>query len=206
MRLGILGPANGDLLGLARAAQFLVDDAHCDKVLYLADDGALERVVVGWAREIVGSNPSEEGLFKRAAARCARGSPEEIDRFVDGERSRLRLKVYVSLPAEGSRSIELLDGRVTLFVYDKAALDEEDISAASILVFGKGAEPLIRKVGARIFVSPGPTGAPSGGMAILDDSAGGVKIEILDASGNVTAQDLLAATATANKMKVQGGA
>lgn len=205
MRLGILGPANGDLLGLARAAQFLVDEGQAEKVLYLADDGALERVVVGWAHEIVGSNPTEEALFKRAAARCARGSPEEIDRFVDGERSRLRLKVYVSLPAEGSRSIELLDGRVTLFVYDKAALDEEDISAASILVFGKSAEPMIRKVGARIFVSPGPIGSPTGGMAILDDGAGGVKIEILDPSGNISAQDLLAATATGNKMKVQGG-
>lgn len=206
MRLGILGPAGGDLLGLARAAQFLVDEGQAEKVLYLADDGALERVVVGWAHEIVGSNPTEEALFKRAAARCAKGSPEEIDRFVDGERSRLRLKVYVSLPAEGSRSIELLDGRVTLFVYDKAALDEEDISAASILVFGKSAEPMIRKVGARIFVSPGPIGSPTGGMAILDDGAGGVKIEILDPSGNISAQDLLAATATGNKMKVQGGA
>ncbi|MFO0759143.1 MAG: hypothetical protein U0359_21805 [Byssovorax sp.] len=205
MRLGILGPANGDLLGLARAAQFLVDEAGAEKVVYVAGDGALERVVIGWAREIVGTNPSEEALFIRAAARCARGSPEEIDRFVEGERARLRLKVYVSLPDERSRTIELLDGRVTLFVYDKAALDEEDISAASILVFGKSAEPLIRKVGARIFVAPGAIGAPGGGMATLDDAGGGVKIEVLDAAGRVTAQDSLAAKETASKMRVQGG-
>lgn len=205
MRLGILGPAYDDLVGLARAAQYLVDDAQADKVIYIGDDGALERVVIGWAQEIVGgADPREEALFERAAARCAKATPDEIDRFVEGERARLRLKVFVSLPSGTSRSIEILDGRVAIFLHDKASLDEEDIAAASLLVFGKSAEPLIRRVGARLFISPGPIGG-AGGIAVLDDSAGAVKIEILNGAGAIVAQDLLGAPAGAGKMRVQGG-
>src|SRR5271163_1509380 len=108
MRLGILGPAHDDVIGLARAAQLLLDEAHAEKVIYLSDDGALERVVVSWAHEIVGENPSREALFQRAAARCATAAPGEIDQFVEGERARLRLGVFVSLPSGQSRTIEIL--------------------------------------------------------------------------------------------------
>jgi hypothetical protein len=204
MRLGILGPANGDMIGLARAAQILLDEAHAEKVIYVAEDGALEQVVVSWASEIVGDEPSGEGLFKRAAARCARAAPEEIDQFVEGERARLRLEVFVSLPSGQRRTIEILDGRVVLFVHDKALLDEEDIVAAQLLVYGKSREPLIRRVGSRVFLTPGPIGCPTGGAALLDDGAEGIRIEILGPGGEVTAHDQIGGPRP-GKLKVQGG-
>ncbi len=204
MRLGILGPAHDELIGLARAAQFLLDEAHAEKVIYLSDDGAMERVVVSWARELVGPNPSGEALFKRAAARCAKAKPIEIDNFVESERARLRLGVFYSLPSGQSRTIEILDGRVVLFVYDKAMLDEEDIAAAQILVFGKSREPLIKRVGARGFVTPGPIGTPEGGAALLDDGAEGVRIEILGPGGVVTAHHQVGGPRP-GKLKVQSG-
>lgn len=205
MRLGILGPAQGDLPALARGAQQLLDEARAEKVIYLSDDDALDRVVASWARELVGSNPAEAALFDRAASRCARASPDEIDEFVASERARLRLKVLVSLPRSPGRTIEILDGRVVLFVYDKATLDEEDIVAASLLVFGKSAQSVIKKVGPRTFVSPGPVCA-GGGRALLDDAAGGVRIEIMDATGAVTATEFIApAQRSGTKMRVQGG-
>jgi hypothetical protein len=204
MRLGILGPAKGDMIGLARAAQVLMDEAHAEKVIYLADDGALERVVYSWASEIIGSNPSGEGLFKRAAARCAKAAPGEIDHFVEGERARLRLEVFVSLPSGQRRTIEILDGRVVVFVYDKAVLDEEDIAAAQLLVYGKAREPLLRRVGARVFLSPGPIGCPTGGSAVLDDGMDGIRIEILGPGGEVTAHDAIGGPRP-GKMRVQGG-
>ena len=205
MRLGILGPAYDDMIGLARAAQFLLDEAHVEKVIYLSDDGALERVVVSWARDLVGDNPSGEALFERAAARCAVATPIEIDNFVESERARLRLNVYMSLPSGQSRTIEILDGRVVLFVHDKATLDEEDIVAAQLLVFGKSREPLIKRVGARVFLTPGPIGSPEGGAAVLDDGADGIRIEILGPGGVVTAQEQLGGPRP-GKLRVQGGA
>src|SRR4051794_24384320 len=60
MRLGILGPAHGELAALARAAQHLLDVAKADRVLYLSDDDALDLVVASWARELVGADPSEK--------------------------------------------------------------------------------------------------------------------------------------------------
>src|SRR5262245_45175511 len=133
MRLGILGPAEGDVLALARRAQLLLDDAEAERVIYAADDDALELVVRGWAQGIVGPNPSEEALFDRAAVGCADANSHEIDEFVARERARLRLRVFESLPEAPNRTIEILDGRVVVFVYDKSNLDEEDIAAASVL-------------------------------------------------------------------------
>ncbi len=204
MRLGILGPALDDMVGLARMAQFLLDQAYAEKVIYLSHDDALERVVFSWAREIVGSNPSDEVVYKRAAARCARATPGEIDHFVESERARQRLQVFASLPSESSRTIEILDGRVVLFVYDKASLDEEDIAAAQLLVFGKSNEPIIRRVGARMFFSPGPIGCAGGGAAVIDDGVEGMRVELLGEGGVVTHQELLGG-ARPGKMKVQGG-
>src|SRR6185369_15361056 len=149
-----------------------------------------------WARDLVGADPTEEALFTRAAARCANASPGEIDHFVEGERARLRLKMFVSLPSRSRRAVEILDGRVVLLVHDKATLDEEDIAAAQILVFGKSAEPMIRRVGPRMFVAPGPIATGDGGSALLDDGGGGgIRIEIINAAGAVTAQEILAGAA-----------
>ncbi|AUX41379.1 hypothetical protein SOCE26_027900 [Sorangium cellulosum] len=202
MRLGVLGPAQGDLPALARGAQHLLDEGHAERVIYVAEDDALDRVVEGWALRLVGSNPTAGALFDRAI-RCAAATPDEIDAFVASEQARLRLRVLMSLPP-GQRTIEILDGRVALFVFDKAALDEEDIVAASLLVFGKSPEPLIKKVGTRTFFSPGPIGS-EGGTALLDDGQGGVRIEVMNSSGAVTAREIVGPSASVSRMRVQGG-
>jgi hypothetical protein len=204
MRLGILGPCQGDLPALAHAAQHLLDEARVERVIYLSEDDALEKIVFSWARDLVGGDPTEDALYDRAAARCATATAAEIDDFVAHERARLRLKVFVSLPRGRSRSLEILDGRVVLFVYDKAMLDEEDISAASLFVFGKSAASVIKKVGARTFLSPGPIGSDTGGSALLDDTGGGLRLEIINGSGVVTARDSIGPARASGKMKVQG--
>jgi hypothetical protein len=204
MRLGILGPAQGDLPALARGAQHLLDEVHAEKVIYVGDDDALDRVVGSWAAEMVGDNPTEDGLFARAASRCASADPSAIDEFVSLERARLRLQVLVSLPSAGQRTIDILDGRVVVFVFDKGTLDEEDIAAASVLVFGKSSEGVLKKVGTRTFLSPGPIGCKEGGCAVLDDSDGGVRIEIMTTTGVVTLTGAVGTPITA-KMRVQGG-
>ncbi|AUX21692.1 hypothetical protein SOCEGT47_021790 [Sorangium cellulosum] len=202
MRLGVLGPAQGDLPALARGAQRLLDEGHAERVLYVAEDDALDRVVEGWAQRLVGADPTEGAAFARAL-RCAAATPAEIDAFVASERARLRLRLLRSLPP-GQRTIEILDGRVALFVFDKAALDEEDVVAASLLVFGKSSEPLIQRVGARTFFSPGPIGL-EGGAALLDDGQGGVRIEVMNARGAVTAREIVGPAAVGPRMRVQGG-
>lgn len=204
MRLGILGPAHGDLQALATGAQFLLDDALADKIIYLSDDDAMDQVVAAWASGLVEGDPGEGALFDRAASRGSDASAEELDAFVEREKARLRLKVFVSLPRAPKRTIEILDGRVVLFVDDKAMLDEEDIAAASVLVFGLSAEPLMKRVGARTFLAPGPVGDPRGGRALLDDAGGGIRIELIDAQGVVTAVGSVEPAKQGNRMRIQG--
>lgn len=203
MRLGILGPARGDLHALAKAAQELLDRFAVERVVYVGADDALDQVVANWARDIVGDDPAQATLFSRAAAACAHASADDVHGFVEAERARLKLRVFSSLPSEDARTIELLDGRVVLLVFDKATLDEEDIIGASLLVYGRADAPLIRRVGVRTFVCPGPIGTAEGGRAVLDDEQGGVQIEIIDAAGKVTQRDHVGAGA--GRMKVQGG-
>jgi hypothetical protein len=203
MRLGVLGPAQGDLPALAVRVQRLLDEQQVEKVIYLADDDALEQIVASWARDIVGDDMDEHAFFERAAMRCTAASSEEIDEFVASERARLRLKVLVSLP-ETRRLNELLGGRVALFVYDGETLSEEDLAGASLVVFGNSEEPVLQRVGTRLHVAPGAIVSKTGGCAVLDDGAGNVRIEILSASGDVTAREIMAAPSAAARMWAHG--
>ena len=190
MRLGLLGPAGGDVAALGRAAEFLLNGVRVHRAIYLGQDGALDRAVAAWARKLVGDDPSDDGAWKRAADIALTGTPAAIDRFVATERARLRLKALEALPEHVSRTIEMVGDRVAVLIYDKAQLDEEDILAANILAFGKSDGPLIQKIGTRWFVSPGPIGA-GGGLAVLDDEQDEVVVSIFEATGKLARRETL---------------
>jgi hypothetical protein len=204
MRLGLLGPSGGDVGALGRAAEFLLNGPRVHRAIYLGTDGALDRAVAAWARKLVGDDPSDEAAWKRAAEMALGGTPEQIDKFVHGERARLRLKTLEALPEQVARTVEMLADRVAVLIYDKAMLDEEDILAANLLFYGKGTGPLVKKIGARWFITPGPIGCEGGGMAVVDDDQDEVVVTIYDASGKATLSETLA-TPRGTKMRVQGG-
>lgn len=204
VRLGVIGPCRGNLRELARVARHLLDSARADRVLYLGDDSAMDLLVAAWAAALVGGDERPGAMFQRAATVCAGGAPEEIDAFIARERARLGLRVFHSLPVPSQRTLELLAGRVVLLVYDKAELDEEDIAAASCLVYGRADAPLMRTVGTRTFVAPGPIGE-GGGAAVLDDDTGTILLELMDMGGQVRHRADLGAPMSLGKMRVQGG-
>jgi len=179
MRLGILGPALDDEAALERAARFLLRDVAVDRAVYLDTDEALDRVVQQWATRLVGGDPSEQALWERAAQRCAAAAAPEIDAFIHAERERQSLKVFESLPADGTRLIELLNGHVAVLIYDKADLDEEDMLPAAFLVFGASRQPLVKQVGSRWFLSPGTL--DHFGIMTLEDRDDGVHLTRYDA-------------------------
>ena len=204
MRLGLLGPSSGDVGALGRAAEFLLNGARVHRAIYLGNDGALDRAVAAWARKLVGDDPSDDAVWRRAADIALKGTPEQIDKFVSTERARLRLKSLEALPEQIARTIEIVGDRVAVLIHDKAMLDEEDILAANLLFFGKSDGPLIKKIGARWFVTPGPIGSEGGGMCVLDDEQDEVVVTIYDQSGKATQREALAAQRIP-KMNVQGG-
>jgi len=183
MRFAVLGPANGDLAALEKGASLLLFEHQAEQVVYLGPDDALDRLVLDWARRLVGTDPSDEGIWERAAATCVSAPPAEIDRFIAAERRRERLKALKCLPVATSRTIELLEGRIAVLLYDKALLDEEDILPASLLIFGKSRDPLVRQVGSRTFVSPGELGPRSGVALFSDDSTGEISVSMYEPGG-----------------------
>jgi len=205
MKLGLLGPAGGDLAALGRAAELLVGAAKVDRVIYLGPDDALERAVEAWTKRIVGDDPTESAMWARAAEVAVSGSPAEIDGFVERERKRLALRVFESLPGGKARTIEIVGDRVAVLVYEKALLDEEDIFAANLILYGKSDQPVIRRIGARWFVTPGKLGSPGGGACVLDDAGDDVVVTMYDGVGKACHHEALTLVRS-TKMRVQGEA
>ncbi len=203
MRLGLLGQAGGDVGGLGRAAEFLLNRARVHRAIYLGGDGALDRAVAAWARKLVGEDPSDEAAWKRAVSIALEGTPEQIDRFVATERARHRLKCLETLPESAARTVEMVGDRVAVLIHDKALLEEEDIAAANLLVYGKSEAPLVRKIGSRWFVTPGPIGCEKGGIAVLDDDKDEITVTIYDLAGTACHSEALTMHKT-SRMRVLG--
>jgi hypothetical protein len=203
VRLGLLGPAGGELEGLARSAEFLLNGARVTRAIYLGADEALEETVALWAESLVGPNPSDAAIWDRAFLVVAEGTPELIDTFLRGERARRRLKSLERLPQENLRSVEMFSDRMAIVVHDKALLDEEDIASAALLIYGKSDAPLIKRIGQRWFLTPGPIGCADGGMIVLDDAADEVVATVYDSQGRASRSEALTAVRT-TKLNVQG--
>ena len=203
MRLGLLGPANGELAALARAAEFLLNGARVGRAIYLGGDDAIEETVGLWAESLVGPDPSDEGIWRRAFPMASGGTVEQIDAFLRGERARLRLKSLERLPPEQLRTVEMFGDRVAVLIHDKALLDEEDILSATFLIYGKSDAPLLRKIGPRWFLSPGPVASATGGALVLDESGDEIVATLHDAEGHVLRTEALH-SGRAVKMSVQG--
>ena len=201
MRLGLLGPANGDLAALARCAEYLLNSAKVTRAIYLGGDDALEDTVALWAESLVGPNPSDGGVWERALVAAATGTPEQIDTFLRAERARMRLKSLEGLPPDELRTVEMFGDRVAVLIHDKARLDEEDIFSATFLVYGRSSGPLVKRIGPRWFLTPGPVGATGGG-AVLDDTGEEVLVTLHDVEGRLKGSETLLVTRP-TKLSVQ---
>lgn len=178
MRLGLLGPAHEREDALEDAVEFLLRDAGVERAVYLGVDRALDTVIRRRAERLVGRSPDDADLWRRATERCLHASAVEIDSYLAAERERRSLSIFESLPDDGTRLIELLDGKVLVMIHDKGKLDEDDILPASLIAFGRSRQPLVRQVGSRWFLSPGSL--EDFGIMTLEDSDDGIHLALFD--------------------------
>jgi hypothetical protein len=181
----------------------MLNGAKVTRAVYLGADDAIEELVQTWAESLVGSDPSDDGLWERALVVAASGSPAQLDAFSRSERARRRLRALERLPTPELRTAEMLGERVAVILYDKAKLDEEDIYSATFLIYGKGDAPLVRKIGPRWFLSPGPIGCPGGGGLVIDDTGDELTATIHDVDGRAAMTEKLGSR-SAVKMSVKG--
>jgi hypothetical protein len=183
MRIGLLGPAEGDLDALRDGVEFLLGDAAADQVICLGDDEhAVREVLQDWARGIFGAEPDRETFLERAVELARSGTAQQIEDLLVAEASLRRLSAIRSLPPPPARAVEMLADRILLAVHDKAVLDEEDIANAALIVYGRANTAELRRFGSRYFLTPGR--ASEGRVAIVEvEDDGGVSITLYETSG-----------------------
>ncbi len=200
MRIGLLGPSDGDLVALAKASSTAVDRLGAQQVIYLGADGALDRVVAAWAEGLgvdlpIDQRPEEVRALLDADLPTLRSA-------LDHEHARRRFGVFRALGGPGLRALEILNDRVVVMVDDKSVLDEEDLLPATVIVFGRG-DATIRRVGTRVFIAPGHPTRGNEGICLLDEGEGNVGISVtLHDVGGATKQKDFIETSRSAKLKV----
>ncbi|MBC7171529.1 MAG: hypothetical protein H5U40_03835 [Polyangiaceae bacterium] len=189
MRIGLMGPADGDEAAFRDAAEFLLGDVSVDRVVYLGQDGVAARVAEAWAREVAG----ETGLSfeDRAAALAIDGSPEAIASLLRADLQARRIGSICTVPRGPARAVEMVDDRIMLLVHDKSVLDEEDIANASLVVYGQSKELLLKRFGPRYFFTPGPLRAQKVGVIEREDD-GRIAVAAFSPSGVPLFREVLA--------------
>jgi len=182
VKLGLIGPSNGDDALLREAAEFLLGDVDVEQAIYLGQDDAMQEVVRAWAREIVKDEPGEQSFVARAVELMQSGRPADIDHALDEDERERRLGRIRRLPRGPSRAIEMLGDRIVTLVYDKAVLTEEDIANATLLVYGKSKDVLLKRFGPRYFFTPGPLGGGKVGVVEATDD-GQITVGVFAPSG-----------------------
>jgi hypothetical protein len=182
MRLGLLGPADGETEALREAVEFLVGDAAVDQTIYLGTDDAVDRVIAAWAEELVGGAATEAAFLDRVVDLAPRGAASALEKLLAGDAALQRLDTVRKLPPSPARVVEMLDDRIVLVVHDKAVLDEDDIANAHLVVYGKSPTAHLKRFGHRYFFTPGPLRDRKVGIVELEDD-GSVAVSLYDPSG-----------------------
>jgi hypothetical protein len=165
MRIGLLGPADGEVALVRRAAELLLR-SPVDQVVYLGADDAAERAVAAWSAELMGFEPSADAFLGHAFELSQHGNAEQIQEFLRRDEQVRQLAALRCLPRAPARAVELFEDKVVLFVHVKAQLDAEDIANAFLVVYGRSKTVALNHFGPRTFFSPGPLKA--GQVAIIE--------------------------------------
>ena len=172
---------NGDLSALERGASLLLFEHEAEEVIYLGPDDALDRLVLEWARRLVGVDPSDEAIWERAARRCSGRGPSDDRRLLRG-RAASRTTEGTQVPPGGNfahrRNSRGTGRRAAL---RQGAPRRRGYLAGLAAHLWQESDPLVRQVGSRTFISPGELGAGGGGVALFVDDAGeSLRVDSID--------------------------
>jgi hypothetical protein len=178
-------------------AEFLLDHAQVARVVYLGGDDALDQAVALRSHSLVGANDGPGRLWERAFPLALAGSPDEIEGFLRNERARSRLRNLETLAHPAVRTVEIVGDQLAILAHARAAIDADDIFAASFLCYGNGDAPSATLTEERWFLTPGPLG-PAGGAAVLEETEASVVATFYSADAKVLRKVTLALSRRAN--------
>ncbi|MBX3252153.1 MAG: hypothetical protein KF901_33575 [Myxococcales bacterium] len=168
MRIGLIGPATADdEEALREAVEFLLGDAEAEVAVYLGDDDFADGLAKRLERELLRGDARD--FLDRALDVACGGAPDEIQDFLERDRQLRRLGSLRTLPPAPARAVEIVGDRIVLMVHDKRILDEDDIANATMIIFGRSTELLLKRFGPRYFFSPGPLAGGKVGLLEAED-------------------------------------
>lgn len=202
MRIGFVGPARGNVTRFRELCELLLFDLAVDRVVYLGADDTLDRAVKGWAAQL--GAPADDVSFLTEVALLAPDAPPDVlDDLLTRDGKRQRLADIAGVPDARDRCVEMIEGRVLLMVYDRAVLDEDDITNATVVVYGDALKPDARVIGPRGFLTPGGVASLGGAhVAVVEGLPAGLRMALHDARGRLT-QELVLSPGRASKMEVR---
>lgn len=200
MRIGLASDSFGNLAALERALG-LFQRAGVTRVFFLggrvADvDAVLARRAGGSREAPVPANDAEflaavRGALARQEAarkdpldgRIVRVASRACPEYENGKMPRMQ--------------VDLVEGRISCLVHDKADLSRDDIANASLFFHGNTVAPGIVQIGPRCFVTPGhlrtpaPPGRPAS-FALADVSERELVLAVFSEDGAELRQDRVA--------------
>ena len=105
MRLGFIGPAEGDVEALREALDFLLGDAGADTVIYMGEDDTADQLAEETRRAASGG--SDGSFFGAAREAAIGGSAEQIGALLGAEEELEKLSALRILPPSPMRAIEI---------------------------------------------------------------------------------------------------
>ena len=176
MRVGFIGPSQN--IDEFRHAASLLGDLESDFIVYLGIDNP---------------QPSaDKNKFspENLAEIALRGNAKKI-RAVSAQYRETHLWTRIHrVPPPPAQSIEMVDDRIVVFLYNKAHLDEDDVFNASLVVYGNAPKLLLNKFGHRLFFSPGPLSLGRIGLLSTQDD-GPCTLQALDMNARVINSETL---------------
>lgn len=160
MRIGLASDSHGDLDALERALE-LFARAEVDRIYFLGD--RLADLDAALARR---RNAPREAPVPRTDSEFLAAFEEALARHADPVADRIVRVASRACPEYASgaaprKQVDLVEGRICCLVHDKAELDRDDITNATVLFHGNADRAGVVQIGPRYFVTPGRLRTPS---------------------------------------------
>jgi hypothetical protein len=195
MRIGFLGAAAGNADAIRLGVEYLLFTGGVDRLVYLSAGDEFDNGIQALAEQILGGPATLADRWARALALARQGaSPERIDDEFAREQRVRKVRATACLAPGELRSLDMLGDRLVVMAASKDALRNVDFQEAELIIYGDAPVALVRRVGKRTFIAPGPLGSGGSGVLICDCGADGVtRVTISDSVGNASTNIELAA-------------
>jgi predicted phosphodiesterase len=197
VRIGLASDSFGNLVALERALG-LFQRAQVDRVFFLG--GRVADVDAVLARRAGGSReapvPTSDAEFLAAVRGALQRQEAARKDPLDGRIVRVASRACPEYEngKVPRKQVDLLEGRITCLVHDKADLDREDIANSALVFHGNTAAAAVVQIGPRCFVTPGhlrspaPAGRPAT-FALVEVTARELTLTVLSDEGAELRQD-----------------